>query len=139
MPGDATALYPKSSWGEGEQDKSKYAFFIQCLIGTIFDAIHCAAWNADFASTVEMWMWRSCTLLVTEIPRIVPLSYTVGHSGLFEDDAVLQRLLAVIPALSLLTYPIARLFLIVLPLVALRTPAAGSLMDVNWGVYIPHL
>ncbi|KAJ7219855.1 hypothetical protein C8J57DRAFT_1095108, partial [Mycena rebaudengoi] len=52
----------------GSQDKNYLAFYIECFVGTIFGAIHCTAWNANFASTVEMWMWRSCALSVTAIP-----------------------------------------------------------------------
>ncbi|KAJ7219859.1 hypothetical protein C8J57DRAFT_1536910 [Mycena rebaudengoi] len=56
-----------------------------------------------------------------------------------DDDSVPNGLLGVILFLPVLSYPITWLFLIVLPLIALRAPAAGSLMDVNWSVYIPHL
>ncbi|KAJ7278733.1 hypothetical protein C8J57DRAFT_1573372 [Mycena rebaudengoi] len=111
-----------------ERSKAKIAFFIECLIGTIFGAIHCVAWNADFPTTVEMWMWRSCTLSVTAFPVILVLCFTAW-----------DELLVAIFLLSHLIYPIARLFLIALPLIALRAPAAGLLMDVNWSVYIPHL
>ncbi|KAJ7811857.1 hypothetical protein B0H13DRAFT_2472213 [Mycena leptocephala] len=31
-------------------------FVIEALVGTVFGAIHCAAWNADFPTTIEMWM-----------------------------------------------------------------------------------
>jgi hypothetical protein len=122
-----------------EHDKTDFAFYIECLIGTIFGAIHCAAWNADFASTIEMWMWRSCALSVAATPLILALVTAALNTDLVEDDSVPDKLMAVIAALSILIYPIARLFLIVLPLIALRAPAAGSLMDVNWSVYIPHV
>ncbi|KAJ7219864.1 hypothetical protein C8J57DRAFT_1731930 [Mycena rebaudengoi] len=123
----------------GEQDKPVFAFFIECLVGTIFGAIHCAVWNADFASTVEMWMWRCCALSVTAIPPIVALVIVAWDSGLVDDDSVPKGVLGLASLLVSLIYPIARLFLIVLPLIALRAPAAGSLMDVNWSIYIPHL
>ncbi|KAJ7255569.1 hypothetical protein C8J57DRAFT_1655069 [Mycena rebaudengoi] len=117
----------------GKQDKAEFAFYIECLVGTIFGAIHCVAWTADFASTVEMWMWRSCALLVTAIPLIIALCTVAANMDLFEDNSVPNRLMGVIWALSLPTYSIARLFLIVLPLIALRAPAAGSLMDFLYG------
>ncbi|KAJ7257632.1 hypothetical protein C8J57DRAFT_1721021 [Mycena rebaudengoi] len=123
----------------GKQDKRCVAFFIECLIGTIFGAIHCAAWNADFASTAEMWMWRSCALSVTALPLIIALGFSAWETGLVDDVSVLPTLLWGILALAILIYPIARLFLIVLPLIALRAPAAGLLVGVNWSVYIPHL
>ncbi|KAJ7200041.1 hypothetical protein C8J57DRAFT_1631508 [Mycena rebaudengoi] len=129
-----------SFWScSGNQDKSDFAFYIECLIGTIFGSIHCAAWNANFPSTVEMWMWRSCTLLVIAIPLIVALGGAASYPGPVNKKSVRTILLGVILGLSLLSYLIARLFLIILPLISLRAPAAGLLMDVNWSVYIPHL
>jgi hypothetical protein len=140
----AAHTYVPSFWScSGNQDKNNFAFYIECLVGTIFGAIHCTVWNADFPSTVEMQTWRSCALLVTTIPVILALSYAamdaVMGTVLIADDSGLPTLLVGIPVLSLLIYPIARLFLIMLPLIALRALAAGSLMDVNWSVYIPHL
>ncbi|KAJ7257611.1 hypothetical protein C8J57DRAFT_1472584 [Mycena rebaudengoi] len=129
-----------SFWSSsGEQDNFIFALYLECLIGAVFGAIHCAAWNANIASTIEMWMWRSCTLSVTAIPPIVALVIAAVHMGLDENDSVPNRLLEVIMLLAALIYTIARLFLIVLPLISLRAPAVGSLVDVNWTVYIPHL
>ncbi|KAJ7243263.1 hypothetical protein C8J57DRAFT_1083796 [Mycena rebaudengoi] len=137
----AVYSFVPSFWSSSsrEQDKTNFAFFIECLVGTIFGAIHCAAWNADFASTVEMWMWRSCALSVIAIPPIVALCGTALVTDLFEDGSVPDILMTVISVLSILIYPIARVFLIILPLIALRAPPAGSLVDVNWSVYISHL
>jgi hypothetical protein len=56
-----------------------------------------------------------------------------------EYDSGPYTLLGRIGVLSVLIYLIARLFLTILPLIALRAPVVGSLMDVNWSVYIPHL
>ncbi|KAJ7217601.1 hypothetical protein C8J57DRAFT_1732308 [Mycena rebaudengoi] len=130
---------PSFWFSSGEQDNFIFALYLECLIGAVFGAIHCAAWNANFASTIEMWMWRSCTLSVTAIPPIVALVIATVHMGLDENDLVPNRLLEVIMLLAALIYTIARLFLIVLPLISLRAPAVGSLVDVNWTVYIPHL
>ncbi|KAJ7291723.1 hypothetical protein C8J57DRAFT_1705209 [Mycena rebaudengoi] len=127
------------SSSSGEQDKGDLAFYVECLIGTIFGAIHCAAWNADFASTAEMWMWRSCALCVTAVPLMIALCLAAWETDLFEDDWAQKVFLGVIMVLSFLIYPIARFFLIILPLIALRAPAEGLLKDMNWGGYIPHL
>ncbi|KAJ7247087.1 hypothetical protein C8J57DRAFT_1674670 [Mycena rebaudengoi] len=129
-------------WSSSDkQDKYKHAFLMGCLVGTMFGSIHCAAWNADFASSVEMWLWRSCALSVTAIPLIIALRLAAFITRHDEDDSfpVILKILFWLFVLSLVTYVIARLFLIVLPLIALRAPAAGSLMDVNWSIYIPHL
>ncbi|KAJ7364213.1 hypothetical protein DFH08DRAFT_838607 [Mycena albidolilacea] len=41
------------------------SFLIECLVGIVFGAIHCAAWNAGFPTAEEMWIWRICSLSVT--------------------------------------------------------------------------
>ncbi|KAJ7241797.1 hypothetical protein C8J57DRAFT_1644674 [Mycena rebaudengoi] len=123
----------------GKEAKGGVPFYIECLVGTIFGAIHCAAWNADFSSTVEMLMWISCALSVTAIPLIMALCYAADNMGLFQGASCGGIFMAVFFYLAILIYLISRLFLIIHPLIALRAPAAGLLMDVNWSVYIPHL
>ncbi|KAJ6565537.1 hypothetical protein DFH09DRAFT_1473634 [Mycena vulgaris] len=107
---------------ESAADNGSIAVIIECFVGSIFGAIHCTAWKADFPSTDEMWMWRTCSLMVTVIPVLaaalfIPVIFTVGIS----------------------TYTITRLFLIILPFTALRALPPGAFTDVNWSVYIPHL
>ncbi|KAJ6573001.1 hypothetical protein DFH09DRAFT_1032472 [Mycena vulgaris] len=117
-------------------DVGRRGFAMACFVGTIFGAIHCAAWNTDFSSTAEMWMWRACSLLVTAIPMLpAPFSY-------LDDDAENYTILTILVVISIAgipTYIIARLFLIILPFIALRALPPGVFTDVNWSVYIPHL
>ncbi|KAJ7130489.1 hypothetical protein C8R44DRAFT_613590 [Mycena epipterygia] len=123
-----------------EYDETDTALYIESLVGTIFGAIHCAAWNADFPSTIEMWMWRSCSLMVAAIPAALGLVGALGVSTLgtaFEDT--LKAIMAIIVMVSILLYPIARLFLITIPFTSLRALLPGAFIDVDWSVYIPHL
>ncbi|KAJ7151319.1 hypothetical protein C8R43DRAFT_1107177 [Mycena crocata] len=121
------------------RDKNDHAVLIECLVGAIFGGIHCAAWNATFPSTEEMWMWRSSALAVAVVPGIVAGFWMAGDSDLDDDDSAVYAIMAYISLLAFVMYPIARLFLIVLPLIALRALPPGALTDVNWSVYIPHL
>ncbi|KAJ7910782.1 hypothetical protein B0H13DRAFT_2485066 [Mycena leptocephala] len=110
-------------------------FAIEALVGIVFGSIHCAAWNADFSTTVEMWMWRSCSSLVVAIPAVfVILGKLTAVIDVDWEAALHIGLYAPIPI-----YVIARLVLIILPLVALRSLPPGALMEVTWSVYIPHL
>ncbi|KAJ7700352.1 hypothetical protein B0H17DRAFT_1128772 [Mycena rosella] len=110
----------------------------ECLVGTVFGAIHCAAWKAHFPSADEMWMWRTCSLLVTTIPLVVPLwgvlRFLITTKSRGYDTVVAATLLAGTP-----TYIIARLFLIILPFTTLRALPPDEFTDVDWRVYIPHL
>ncbi|KAJ7700379.1 hypothetical protein B0H17DRAFT_1047115 [Mycena rosella] len=151
LTGDYSDLYdPISStsvpsfWAgeQGREDNSfQGALLIECLVGAIFGAIHCAAWNASFPSRDEMWMWRACSLLVAAFPAaigsVMPVIWAAAEGSFGETIADLIG--AVIFILGTPTYIIARLFLIVLPLTTLRTLPPGALTDVNWSIYIPHI
>ncbi|KAJ7079014.1 hypothetical protein C8R44DRAFT_895789 [Mycena epipterygia] len=137
--GDYTPYLPISStsvptyWSmdldETDHAEDDIPFLIECLVGTIFSAIHCAAWNADFPSTIEMWMWRSCSLMVAAIPVVLGLVVLLPGTAI----------LTIITAVSIPLYPIARLFLITIPFTSLRALPPGAFIDVDWSMYIPHL
>ncbi|KAJ7119940.1 hypothetical protein C8R43DRAFT_900933, partial [Mycena crocata] len=115
------------------RDKSVHAISIECFVGAIFGGIHCAAWNVDFPSTTEMWMWR-CTALGEVKARWWDRFTSRFYSALHTQLAVC------IPSVLVMTiYPIARLYLIILPLISLRDLPMGTFTDVDWNVYIPHL
>ncbi|KAJ7450759.1 hypothetical protein FB451DRAFT_1566418 [Mycena latifolia] len=118
-------------------------FIVECFVGTIFGAIHCAAWNAHFPSADEMWMWRACSLLVAVIPVTLAASYMIAHCLPVPVAIKKTKAFTLISLATLLlgipTYIIARLFLVILPFTALRALPPGAFMDVDWRVYIPHL
>ncbi|KAJ7192552.1 hypothetical protein GGX14DRAFT_379995, partial [Mycena pura] len=109
------------------------ALYAEIIVGSVFDAIHCAASNASFPSSDEKWMWRSCAVLVTAIPLLMVLDAVVIISSITEAGTT------VVFFLPISVYIVARLFLIVLPFAALRALPPGAFVDVDWNVYIPHL
>ncbi|KAJ7910785.1 hypothetical protein B0H13DRAFT_1876383 [Mycena leptocephala] len=114
-------------------------FAIEALVGTVFGAIHCAAWNADFPTAVETWMWRSCSSLIVAIPAIIVLlAVLIAFTDLMESQLG-SAMLGIGYIVSISLYVIARLILIILPLVAMRALPSGTFVDVNWSTYIPHL
>ncbi|KAJ7877015.1 hypothetical protein B0H13DRAFT_2279386 [Mycena leptocephala] len=52
-----------STHGHHKRDTHLVSIIVQSLVGAIFGAIHCAAWNAKFPSAHEMWMcsWTELT------------------------------------------------------------------------------
>lgn len=92
---------------------------IEALVGTVFGAIHCAAWNADFPTAVERWMWRSCSSLIVAVPVVILLCAVLV---LFTDinKSQLGKAMTIIGLIvPIPIYIIARLVLIILPLVAM--------------------
>ncbi|KAJ7202162.1 hypothetical protein GGX14DRAFT_399731 [Mycena pura] len=47
---------------------------ITALAGSVFAAIHCAAWNTDFPTAAEMWIWRSGSLIPAVMPVVIFLT-----------------------------------------------------------------
>ncbi|KAJ6604702.1 hypothetical protein DFH09DRAFT_1123552 [Mycena vulgaris] len=130
---------PKSStsvpafWSRIDAKASTDSLTIQCFVGILFGAIHCAAWNSQFPSADEMWIWRICSLCVAVIPLLLLRIFQAGH--VLDSVSVFNiALVSIIPI-----YIVARIFLVVLPFMALRSLPPGALVDVDWTSYIPHL
>ncbi|KAJ7130453.1 hypothetical protein C8R44DRAFT_978510 [Mycena epipterygia] len=131
LSGDYSPYLPISStsvptfwsmdWEEANHAEKDIPFYIECFVGTILGAIHCAAWNTDFPSTMEIWMWRSCSVFVAAIPAVL------GFAIAFDNGTAAENVIA------------ARLFLITIPFTSLRALPHGAFIDVDWSVYIPHL
>jgi hypothetical protein len=110
------------------------------LVGAAFGAIHLAAWNALFPSAAEMWMWRSCSLVVAVIPLV--LIWTMIFASVFDEylsGRGTHLIEWVIPFIISSVYIAARLVLIVLCFTTLRELPPGAFVDVNWSIFIPHL
>jgi hypothetical protein len=116
------------------------AFLMQSLVGTLFGAIHCAAWNANFPSTAEMWAWRASSLLVAGTPVIGCIG---ALASIFDDETIpfrdATRILKFVFVPAIPSYFLARTFLILIPFTTLRALPPGAFIDVDWSVYIPHL
>ncbi|KAF9457847.1 hypothetical protein BDZ94DRAFT_1272093, partial [Collybia nuda] len=104
-----------------------------------FGAIHFAAWNVFFPTVTEQMLWRASSIAVIVVPFI------------FLADAILILSLggvppwyniitfnAVIP-LGMFTYIVARIILMVLPFMSLRSLPDTAFKDVEWTKFIPHI
>ncbi|KAJ7700440.1 hypothetical protein B0H17DRAFT_1251388 [Mycena rosella] len=130
-----------AEYRKGDSRYQTYALLIECLVGAIFGAIHCAAWNTRFPSTDELWMWRVCSLSVVTIPGSVGVFVTLFHkaSGNSRAEDIYGGAIAMTLAFGIPLYIISRLFLIILPFTTLRALPPGAFTDVNWSVFILHL
>ncbi|KAJ7306210.1 hypothetical protein DFH08DRAFT_1088986 [Mycena albidolilacea] len=115
------------------------------LAGSVFGAIHCAAWNTDFPTTAEIWLWRSCSLTIAAIPVVLLLAgFLIGSidNTPLKQTKLGNAIYAILGFVMFGTFPIyiaARLILIALPLAVLRSLPPSVFVDVNWSMYIPHI
>ncbi|KAJ7366344.1 hypothetical protein DFH08DRAFT_1071872 [Mycena albidolilacea] len=118
--------------------------FVQVLVGTIFGTVHCAAWNALSPSTGELFIWRSCSLVIAAAPSGVTLLFILTLLGEKIFDTYTSGKTAVVAAnrvfaiIATAAYITAHLVLVALSLTTLRALPPGVFVDVNWSTYIPH-
>ncbi|KAF7369992.1 hypothetical protein MSAN_00629100 [Mycena sanguinolenta] len=124
-----------SFWSvQEESDHSIAAGLLLILMGAVFGAIHCAAWNAIFPTPAEMRIWRASSLVIIAVPCI---PYFLSPLAINEDNW--EYMVAVMVRLGIPIYVSARIILIVLPLIELRLLPASAFVDVDWSTYIPHI
>ena len=111
------------------------------VIGGMFGAIHCLAWNAHFLTHIESKLWRASAAIVTAAPGTLILlwivnEYTIGKLANADWEAtcgVLQGIGII------LAYTLARICLLVLALLSLRALPYDAHVMASWTIYIPHI
>ncbi|KAK7028690.1 hypothetical protein R3P38DRAFT_3519032 [Favolaschia claudopus] len=111
------------------------AFRIEGAVAIAFGAIHCIAWNTEFSSTAEKWMWCLSAVAVTGVPAVWFIGSVAVHY--LNIRSMVPYYAFVVPVVPL--YIISRLFLLVLPLTALRSLEPAVFIDISWAKYIPQL
>ncbi|KIK51383.1 hypothetical protein GYMLUDRAFT_394703 [Collybiopsis luxurians FD-317 M1] len=106
----------------------------------MFGAIHCAGWASQFPDTIEEWLWRYSSLVVTGIPIYLAFVNVVHY---MVDAKSRSRwwftLLRWIYLFAVPTYIIARLALIIQAFLTLRNLSPDTFKAVQWTTFIPHI
>lgn len=104
-----------------------------------FGAIHFAAWNESFPSEPERVLWRVASILVVAVPFL----FFLGAAAVLKKGRLHRPYHAIVfngfLPLGVLTYIVARVILMVLPFISLRSLPLEALMDVEWVAFIPHI
>ena len=144
-----SVLFPPENdlvWNEGlsfgKFDGEQYYRYIQIgftLAGTVLGSIHCIAWNFEFPSFVEIFMWRTASLLVASALPVFLLS--ILHSPIHKwvgRNIVIKCCFYIVPILINLVYIVARLCLLVLVVRTLFYLPSGVHIS-TWADQIPHV
>ena len=124
---------------------------------------HLSAWNFQFPTLVEMWMWRgACFIMLCAPPSFLhfQIAMSTYHNqkpdiiGETDEDKWVDRAVVVmtrvvlkwvffvinlvIAAIIKKTFMFSRLYLVVESLASLRSPANGTYTTVDWTEYLPH-
>jgi hypothetical protein len=107
-------------------------------IGIVFGSIHCTAWQFQFPSYTEQLLWCISALFVTGGPLLVLLLLFVPGAS-FRSQSFLVLLSFVLVPLMLILYVSARLMLLVLSFMTLRSLSPGAFHIIDWTCFIPHV
>lgn len=123
-----STFYPESS----SENLGRYAVLSGTISATVFGAIHCVAWQFRFPSHTEQFIWRFASVIITGAPSTFVLLvwlWTKSTNIIFAPFFVVL----------LASYIICRIFLLILPLVSLRSLSPNTYHSAPWLAFIPHL
>lgn len=121
-----------------------------------FGAVHFIAWSDDFRYPLERRLWRYSTIIITVLPGFLCLllmstpligfyldkkrsernSWLISASQWGKCKRVLYTLCFIVGGP---VYIVARIVLMVLPLMALSSLTEASFQTVQWTTFLPHL
>jgi len=121
-----------------DSSNNGFAGLIGFIVSVIFGGIHCIAWSLGFPSVPEEYVWRASAVATTTIPFILGLTGVFASAGSCPHE-FFKFLVPLILYFSILVYCLSRAALLILPFLALRSLAPGSLLDFKWSSFIPHI
>lgn len=115
------------------------------ILGCVFGAIHCIAWNFPFPTSQERLAWRICSAATVVIPGLICIAFMqfihiivcIGcfcNAGAFFTGYFVQ----VIYHSVALAYILGRMTLVILAFIGLRTLPPDAFRTVDWNKYFPH-
>ncbi|KDQ49520.1 hypothetical protein JAAARDRAFT_212209 [Jaapia argillacea MUCL 33604] len=112
------------------------------IIATCFGAIHILAWNGPVPSPTQLLLWRISSLTITCVPLLGGVAFKVYSEmyGTGEGGSVWLEMASLWPSImAALAYITARIILIILTFMSLRSLPPGVYETVVWTTLIPHI
>lgn len=114
------------------------------LCGMVFGALHWLAWNSAFPTQVQQTLWHAASLVITFVPvaftvfcSIEAFRHRFSHEKFHSFRPGLKIRLVSSPLLA--TYVVARLVVLVLMFLSLRSPPDGIYDAICWTSLVPHV
>jgi hypothetical protein len=137
--------------GSTDRGEKKYEInsFIIGGLSIIYGASHLVAWNFEFPTKLEMWLWRASGLSCIVFPiGFLSEGYLSNQWRRQDEDSRLMGAMKStadwIQIISLFMiptciWPFARAFLLGEVCASLRSPAPGTYEVVQWTKFMPHI
>ena len=132
-------MHPEQSGDPGHKSGSGHWLVALpgVVVGTTFGGIHCFAWSFTFPSQTEQRLWRICSGIIVGIPMLMWMATAVVLS---RPNTPLVKKVPVVVAYALaVLYIIARVVLLVLVFMSLRSLSPEAYITVHWTTFIPHI
>lgn len=106
----------------------------------IYAGLHATAWNAQFPTLIECWVWRGACIVVGAVPVIVLVLQKIDDAGcmLLAPDYLKAMIVATQHVLKLV-YLVGIAGLLVESFFSLRSLPSEVYQTVTWANYIPHI
>lgn len=108
------------------------------VVATVFGAIHCIAWSFPFPSHMQQMLWRISSLYITCTP-VFPWAVGLILSSKVGLMSWVEAFLIVSVIVCSILYLFARVTLLVLAFLTLRSLPADAYQTVYWTTFIPHI
>jgi hypothetical protein len=122
----------------GIDNESKPAIILyiaEILIAMIFGGIHCIAWSFSFPTHVEQILWRASSVAII----FIPILWAVFVVFAYFDLQKISISFLVFSTLFSVIYPFARLVLLIVSFISLRSLPPSAFYTVRWTTFIPHV
>ncbi|PBK85591.1 hypothetical protein ARMGADRAFT_1129129 [Armillaria gallica] len=114
-------------------------FLTMDCVGSLFAAFHFAAWSFYFPSHAEMVLWRfSCTAVLIGVFASGNYSL-IGITVIVPWVKFLRLISFLMMPVGIVVYIIARIMLIILAFLQLRSLPPFAFCTVQWTTHIPHI
>lgn len=121
-------------------------FFFAVASGVLFGGLHLIPWEFTFPTPTESFLWRISALWITLNPVLLSIPL-IFHSFISDQLGVVYRLPGrrwTLKPLQLITmtvplYILARVLIVVLAFVTLRSLPPGVCTEIPWSTFIPHI
>jgi len=115
---------------------------VAMIVSIVFGSIHCVAWSFHFPTLQEKSAWRISAASVAGLP-ILFLVITKLTFNIYVPPRgwrnIVHNVLRFMPLSLATSYVIARIFLLILPCIALRMLNPAALVDIQWTAFFPHI
>lgn len=136
-------IFEDTQSGEVSPRLEEIAAILSFIASTLFGCIHCVAWNFHFPTPFERLLWISSSLVVAALPCLwTGILIFVDYNDCltwFDRPSLKQGGLVILWSVTICTYCLARIILIIQAFVLLRDLPPSATQSISWVDFFPHI